>query len=80
MEDNRQPDEIMNQSNVPQEPTIPVPTSAEPKNGFHERLGKDGEDFYDDDFIRTLDPEQNPYIDDQLNDENLHVEAESDYK
>ena len=62
---------------IEQPETIPANDPA--NNAFHERLNSEN-DFYDDDFIRSIDPEQNPYIDDQLDDENLQHEAESDYK
>lgn len=53
-------------------------TTDVPKNAFRERLNESS-DFYDHDFSRSLDPEENEHIGDQLNDENLRREAEADY-
>jgi hypothetical protein len=50
-----------------------------PKNAFRERLSESS-DFYDHDFSRSLDPDENEHIGDQLGDENLRREAEADYK
>lgn len=50
--------------------------TADPATGFGERLGTDESD---DDFTRSLDPDENPHLADQLDDTNLQREAEDDY-
>jgi hypothetical protein len=50
-----------------------------PANAFRERIGQEN-NHYDDDFTRSLDADENPYIGDQLDDENLQREAENEYR
>jgi hypothetical protein len=56
----------------------PAASDLETNRGFRERLD-DPAGSVDDDFSRSIDPEQNPYIGDQLGDENLQHDGD-DYQ